>query len=342
MKNLMDYSLTERQEIIFATSDKLNLDPVIIEKDYWVSWLLNLLFFSETLKNSIVFKGGTSLSKGYGIIKRFSEDVDISISRKLINFKEDVEYYKSLSRNQRQKQIREQMEPIFLDFIENKFKGMLYQLISGNIDPDTFTLEYKDERGKEHILFKYPKTIDTELDYIGSYVKIEPGIKSVLSPISKRKIIPFIYQEFPSLDLDKKYADISCLSIERTFFEKITILHSEFHIASKTDKLLKPGLSRHYYDVFKLIQNGLSIENFELFKEVVEHKKVFYADNKANYDEALTDIKLVPHEKKFNELINDYKEMNVMFYDIPPDFDEIIEALKKYEVVFKKQLNKLN
>ena len=340
MKNLMDYTLKERQEIILVVADTMKMSPVIIEKDYWVSWLINVLFSCPYLQRDIVFKGGTSLSKGYNAINRFSEDIDISLSRKLIGFNTDLDYYKNLTNSKRRRVIRKEMVPKYLKYLETEFKNKLDDIIRENIDNHPFEVEYVPVKDKEHFTIKYPKSIEDELGYIHSYIKIDPGIKSMQFPVENKKIIPFIYQELSELSTDTEYVDVSCLSIERTFYEKITLLHSVYYRANNLKNAFNKGLSRHYYDVYKLIKQGSNVRNLSLLSDVVEHKKTFYTDNNSNYDEALSAIKLLPHDDFYQELKNDYKDMEVMFYDRIPSFDEIIDTLRDYESIFEEQLGR--
>ena len=326
------------QKIIFeGTATQRNMLPHVVEKDFWVCWTLKELFQLPTIGNHLIFKGGTSLSKVFKIIERFSEDIDISIDRAFLGFggANDPEAGASNKEKQRridalkaacQKKISDELQPALESAIKQKIgPGEQWALRQDNDDPDQQTL-----------LFEYPTVFPQETShYIRRAVKIEMGARSDHWPSEAKSVTPFVAEQFP-----KGFKEPSCavkvLSAERTFWEKATILHAEFH--RPAEKPMPERFSRHYYDFCLLIQKGVADEatkQLDLLERVAKHKELFFKSSWAKYKEAAKGtLHLAPQDYRLQALHADYANMRQMFFSEPPAFDEILETIRAWEKKF--------
>lgn len=313
------------------------LPDTIVEKDYWVVWLLDLLF-SGPYADQLTFKGGTSLSKAYQIIDRFSEDVDMTIDRGLIHL--DPE--KSLEapdlgtaqRTKRGKAFDNSVE----DFIRGEFAPWLdaeiQKRLSGRAGDTAPALRF-DEKDPLNLFFDYPRKPDNRDNaYIAPFVRLELGARGDRSPQSQHIIKSYIEGEFPQLFKDKEQVNINVLAIERTFWEKLTILHSV--CCRPDDKPPRERFSRHYYDVFHLSQDedlvGRTLADTDLLAAIVENKRAYFFESWDWYPTARRgSFRLVPSEAQQKSLAHDYISMQDMIFGGTPDFSEIITALKQLE-----------
>jgi hypothetical protein len=318
----------ERQVYFTQAAIRRNLSPVILEKDFWVCWLLGLLFESE-FSESLVFKGGTSLSKVFGVIDRFSEDIDLSISPGFLGLPDA-----GATRNQANKwmnkaeeaccaAVKAQILPLLEAIATNSLGSANASWFEYVIDPTTHS---------PVILFHYPSSQPSGFDYIKRYVKLEFGSLTDQQPTGQHSVRPWIADE-----LQNAFGDWECkvvaLELDRTFWEKATILHAEYH--RPTDKPTPDRFSRHYADTAALADNPKAKEsqaNGSLRDRVVEWKSLFFGSSWANYNEAKPGtFRLVPSSDRRSVLRRDYQAMRDMYLVEPPDFDVVIEKLAVLE-----------
>ena len=312
----------KQRKIIFTeVASKLGLPPYIVEKDFWVSWALSKIFADPALKDMLRFKGGTSLSKAYGVIERFSEDIDLIL---------DV--YTLLFADEELKQKSNTKQEAFNKEVERRAEGYIQSELRANISKALGKIcEIKGDTDDGHVLqIVYPKVFDYA--YIQPMIKLEIGPLSLWDPIAERPITSFVSKTLPELEISDPV--IPTIKAERTFWEKITILHHEAN--RLVDKgPVPPRYSRHYYDAFKLGHTDIKEKAFadlELLKEVVEFKKRFYPRGWAKYDEAKPGtMKLLPPEHSMPILKDDYKKMQNMIYGDTPDWNTILAYLTDLE-----------
>jgi predicted nucleotidyltransferase component of viral defense system len=334
----------DRKAVFQETATQRGVLPIIIEKDFWVCWTLKQLYTAEGVGQYLTFKGGTSLSKAYGLIERFSEDIDLTISKDApflvdgdnpmgddISGKERERRIKSLKAN-----ARSFVAEIALPILEQRIKGLL-----GDGDWK-LALDEKDN-DQQTILFYYPFIFgdghwdtsswdEAEWDsggYVRAVIRLEFGARGEIEPSESKSIIPYAAEAYPQL-FDAPATDVQTLSAERTFWEKVTILHALHHGTKMRDRM-----SRHYYDTYIMAQKGIAdtaLQNLALLKKVVKNKSLLFKDNKASYDTAIIGtLRLLPDDTKMAELKRDYAAMNEMFMGETPAFSAMIEALKTLE-----------
>jgi predicted nucleotidyltransferase component of viral defense system len=329
----------ERQDYFIETAGKMHVAPQIIEKDLWVCWILKLLFSMDSFKESFIFKGGTSLSKVFDVIKRFSEDIDVSISRESLGFggENDPEAAVGTKECKRRiKRLREACQGIIKDVLMHELENEIsHKLGSGN----EWVLELdKNDPDLQTILFNYPVILKKGTgDYIRPAVKIEFGARSDHWPSVNKDISSYVAQIFPDAFANPSL-NVKVLSVERTFWEKATLLHAEYYRTA--GKIMPERLSRHYYDLSQLIVSGVAktaLTDLALLDRVVRHKKTFFQSSWANYDMAKPgSLHIVPKDENIKALEEDYDKMKEMFFDRQPDLSEVLGILKGWEKKFNE------
>lgn len=321
--------IEERKTVFLNTSRKLKMSEAIIEKDFWVCWCLKYLFHDFRYKDFICFKGGTSLSKVYHCIERFSEDIDLALDWKLLDISKEQVYENKSNRQQDffNKKANEKTE----DYLKNVWLPLMRADFS-NLFYNDFNL-YIEETDPQTICFQYPKTFEDAS--VLQIIRLEIGALAEPAPSSWNSMQAYIQDVYPNVIEDDVH--VKTVDVCRTFFEKITILHRE---AYRINGNYPIRYSRHYYDVYQLIENGTAtraLQDLAILKMVVSFKKKFYPCNWARYDLVLQGgCKLVPKENAIAYFEKDYKSMSNMIYGESIPFETMMKRIQQYE----GQLNK--
>ncbi|OGT83643.1 MAG: hypothetical protein A3H91_10095 [Gammaproteobacteria bacterium RIFCSPLOWO2_02_FULL_61_13] len=326
----------ERRALAFGqAATQRAVDPVIIEKDFWVCWLLGVLFTESRLAPHFVFKGGTSLSKVFGLIDRFSEDVDLSISPAFVGA--DAQAFDALaSRTQRdvamaemQRLCSDKAQETIAPLLEAAIREALGSLASGgswiNFDLDA-------QARSPVLYFNYPATQTTSLSYIKRTVKLELGSLTDQQPVGWHPVRPWVADEFPAAFADWK-CDVIALGLSRTFWEKATILHAEYH---RPDVQPSPDrYARHYSDLARLLGDPTApvlMADKALCTRVADWKSQLFARSWARYDLARHgSFRLVPPAHRLVALAQDYAVMRPMFLREPPSIADVMQQLAAAE-----------
>lgn len=338
MNPLIKLTPKQRAEVFDASALKLGFAiPSIVEKDFWVCWILSQLFSVEHgFGNHLVFKGGTSLSKAYAAIVRFSEDVDITIGRELLGLdtdKHDPE--KAPNTTQRKKRI-EALHAACSNWVAGELKTKLEAVTKNTLGADGWSYEV-DEKDVTRLtlLFHYPSVVPaaTGAEYNRRAVKIECGAKADLWPVTEKEITPYVAQMLPEL-IKNATIKVPTLSLQRTFWEKATILHAEAHRPADA-KAPQQYYARHYADVAVLSGSDAgqaALRELELLKRVVAFKEAFYPSKTASYATAVPGtFKLLPAQAHAGFLEADYHDMREMFFGARLTWAEVITRLTKLE-----------
>ena len=324
-KSYFDLEPDDQRALLRVAEDKLGLSGMIIEKDLWLCWVLKELF---DLPLKMAFKGGTSLSKVFQLINRFSEDVDITIDyRNVVNeFK-----FEKATRSQIKKiseNLKVQMEILahtkILPYLK---KQTLSAFPESQID---ITLTEDGEK----LRFFYPALFNKNPGYLRDHILIEFGIRNSSEPCDQYLISPFLSEIDNSIIFPTP--SIYTLSPIRTFWEKATLIHVECNRKRLTQS--PERLSRHWYDLFMLSKSWVGEEAFiqrKILYDVIQHKTALFNVSYAHYDRCLNgNFRLIPDESDVKELEKDYRQMKKagMFLKKPPEFDEIIQSLHQLEL----------
>ncbi len=311
----------EQREALFKeTGARRNLLPAIIEKDFWVCWVLGRLFSAKPLNKKLLFKGGTSLSKVFKLIERFSEDIDL-----ILDWNEVTEENPLAERSKTgQDKFNKKIQKAALVYISEsllpeiqKILGSVCQIAGEKESPDVISIQYPSDFS------------DT---YLRPEVRLEIGPLAQWIPNDNYEIHPYAAEEFPHL-FEQPSSFVQVIKAERTFWEKATILHQEAHRPENKPQPIR--YSRHYYDTARMARSKVrktALSNIELLSSVVNFKKKFYPQRWAKYDLAVPGtFKLIPPAHALTTLEKDYRAMEEMIYGEIPTLDEIMGVLKELE-----------
>lgn len=333
MNKIANIKENDRKALFKNTAAKMGMTDAIIEKDFWVCYMLDYLFHRCKWKNQIAFKGGTSLSKAYGLIERFSEDIDLILDWRVIGFSmyEPWEKRSITKQDLFNKEANRKTEEFLKNvFLPNVISDLQMELTS------TFKC-YIEENDAQTVVFEYNRSFE---DFsILPVIRLEIGTLAAWTPVTRKIITPYVATQYPNL-FAKPMTDVLTVLPERTFWEKATILHRE---ANRPDnKTFPTRYSRHYYDMYCMSKSFVKKEaltNMELLEKVVMFKEKFYHCSWANYEEVkLGRLKLLPPKWNLQALKDDYKHMGKMIFGNTPEFNMILEELEKLE----EELNVLN
>lgn len=331
MYNLIKLSKEELNTIIANTAAKKGINTAIVEKDLWVCITLDYLFHHSKWKDQFAFKGGTCLSKVYHLIERFSEDIDLILDWRVLGYTSHGPW-EDRSNTKQLKFIEESRNRLFTFLKEEflpEFKNGMSQILGINCDV------YIEPNDLGTIIFAYPHSFEN--NSILSVIRLEIGALASWVPSRKVTIKTFIEEEYPNI-ISSNEIDLLATTPERSFWEKITILHQE---AFRPENSLIPvRYSRHYYDVYCMCKNGIknsALKDPKLLEDVALFKMKFYPRGWARYDLAkFGTLRLMPAEHSLNRLRKDYNEMESMIYGEYPSFDEILKVIEELE----KEINK--
>jgi len=310
----INYSKDEKLVLLQMTSASNNIIEQAVEKDWWVSAILMALS-KTSWANFLQFKGGTSLSKAWSLINRFSEDIDLSISRSFFGLPDDT--------TQQRTEIRRKA----FHYIKNTLiKELDNTLFSSGISD--YQIELVTENSSAMITtleVKYKSILETEIDYLLPIVKVEFSVMSLDEPYEKREIKTLIHSQFPQIDKEITCSFKSVLP-ERTFLEKIFLLHEEY----LKDNPRTERMSRHLYDLEKMMDSTFATEalqNTDLYQMVIKHRQKFNNIQKMDYQTHYPkQIQICPPEKLMNNWKSDYESLKESFiYDeSKKTFNELI------------------
>lgn len=317
------------------TAARRGLLSVMVEKDFWVSWTLSVLFAHHEFRSQLVFKGGTSLSKVFGVIERFSEDIDLSVSPAFLGISEEsVE--QAQSRHQRTERMKE-LEHACIERVQRGFLPELERIARealGHRPPGAPWMEFEVDPTTHSpvVLFRYPCVESSGFDYLGRFVKMEFGSLTDQRPTGIHAVQPWVTEVFPDAFEDFR-CELVALELERTFWEKATILHGEYH--REPSKPIRDRFSRHYSDMAALAKHAVAdraLARDDLRQRVADWKSRFFAASWARYDLAKPGtFHLAPPEFRLAELERDYRAMRDMFFASPPPFEEVTKSLSDLE-----------
>lgn len=323
MTNWLKLSKEEQVNLFNQLSAKTGLPAFAIEKDAWVSLVLRMLFLSE-IGERLVFKGGTSLSKAYKLIERFSEDIDFAISREYLGFKEE------LSKGEIRK-LRRASHHFSSDVLPPLLQGQLNEY---GISEKLYAIEVPNiqisDQDPEIVLINY-KSVFEELEYLKSSVRVEIGARSLIEPFENRSIQSIIDENYPDANFKENSFEVKTVIPEKTLLEKMILLHEEFQ--KEPDKIKSHRMTRHLYDILQISRTSYGKKAFnmpELFKTICLHREKFTPTRNINYQTlTISGLHFIPPAAVLNKYRRDYIEMrDTMIYGESLDFDLLIEGLR--------------
>lgn len=330
MDAFLELAPQHQAELLERAADELGLAPSAVEKDLWVCWVLRELFRMEGGEH-LTFKGGTSLSKCWGLIQRFSEDIDLVVDRAVLGFDGDAAPEAGKSRRERERRAesvvaacRRHVGDVLLLALATAMRNQLGQAQAPFVALDP------EDGDQQTILFSYPSRF-SGAGYLRPVVKIELGARSDPEPNEQREIRPYVASA-ASTGMDDYGFRVRAVAPERTFWEKVSLQHEVEGGATGS----RVRLSRHYYDLWCLELKQVAASAFEspeLFQRVVQHRRLFFRRSAAAQSTlALGTVRIVPAAERMSDWRADFEAMReTMFFEEPPSFDAIMEVARELE-----------
>lgn len=325
MKAWLHLRREQRINTLNVVNEQTGLPKAAIEKDWWVSLALKALFTSA-YSDSLVFKGGTSLSKAWQLIERFSEDLDLVIDKDIIGF-DDGAYSKTRVKK---------LKRAACAFISNELKQSIADSLEAmGIPPAMYHLEAAEvqdpDKDPQQLYLTY-EPIEEQSDYLEPRVIIEVSARSLMEPAENRKVQSLICAHFADQAFAGKPFEVPSTMPKRTFIEKVLLLHEEFQ--KPDDKVRSARMTRHLYDLEKMMDlphGQEALEDRELYNTIVEHRKVFNLLTHVNHDRYHPeDLTFIPHDTIIAKWETDYKQMQEsMFYGETLPFDQLIDRMQE-------------
>ena len=333
----MHLDAQEQKDILETLAPEMGRKSNVLEKDIWVCWALDVMFsIPDALP--MAFKGGTSLSKVFCAINRFSEDIDITVDyRALSEYIEDG--FDPFADNQSNNQISKYSERLkagLKAYAADKIIPHIQSHIAKLPNNSELTIEHSEDR--EKIWVHFPSVVEEHDEYLKSSILIELGGRNIIDPNALHLITPDIATPLKDQPLTFPVANAVVLAPERTFWEKATLIHSECNRG--TMRASANRLSRHWHDLYLLNESAIgasALKDIELLNDVIKYKKCFFRSGFANYDACLqNNFKLIPSSDVLKELEKDYRNMRDMLYGNSAEFSAIVDSLTALEITINE------
>ena len=313
----------EKQDIFNSVEYATGLPPFAVEKDWWVVRTLEIIF--ETgIAPHLVFKGGTSLSKAWDLIDRFSEDLDLALDKSFLGFSEELTRKKEVNKLRRAsyKYVSESFYPQ----LQEGFKSKGFEGIEINLGEVTSTDQ------DPLILEIYYPALTKQSDYVQPSVLVEIGSRSLREPFSEKSIQSDIGREFSDQSFVDVPITIPTVNPERTYLEKLFLLHEEFQ--RPQEKIRVNRLSRHLYDIYQIAQTEYAqraIQDLGLYRSIVKHRSVYTRFGRVDYESHFPpNLNPIPPEEMLSEWEQDYRIMQAqMIYGESLPFNKLVDEISK-------------
>lgn len=323
-----DLDPAEQAELLHGLAPVLGRRAEILEKDIWLCQALGILF-SLPGRKPMAFKGGTSLSKVYQVIERFSEDIDVTVDyRSLVD---DAPELAALVSNSQRKRLSDTLKVALMAHVADELVPALREALAQALPGREIAIEVSEDA--EKLWLYYPSAVENVDAYLRPSVLIEFGGRNAILPQHTLDIVPDVAAHVPGLAFPA--AQVAVLSPMRTFWEKATLIHVECHRPDL--RMGAERLSRHWYDLARLADHEVgrkAMTDVELLRDVLNIKETFYRSGYSHYDRCLTGgLRLIPERALLDALREDYQAMisAQMFYGDSLPFERIVERLAALE-----------
>ena len=319
---LHEASENERRAVFIEAAAGIGIRQDMIEKDFWVSWVLNRMFGDDELARIFLFKGGTSLSKAFQCIRRFSEDIDLLLSLSEVSDPGES-FDKERSRNAIntfKSKTGKRTAAYVTDVLQPRLAALLAPYCS--------VIQDTDEPNNLYVNFP---SVFSASGYIRPDIKLEIGAFAEGTPFAPAKIRSYAAEQFA--ELAEECVNIPTVSVARTFWEKITILHYLNFLP--TEKATPLRLSRHYYDVYMLANSEYREQIYAaapLLDEIIAFDRKFYPKPGVDYEKMnLRTLRLLPPPSRITDLERDYSQMQEMIFGEKPTWQDLLQILNRLE-----------
>lgn len=332
MTDFFTLSQPQQRTIIEQVQNRLGLPSNAIEKDLWVTCLLQILFDID-LNANIIFKGGTSLSKLGNLIERFSEDIDIAIDPSVYGFDGDLT-------KKQIKQLRKQSSLYVKECMTNALKNAiekygLDKLLTITPEPDGIgDATYPEPR---KIFINYKSLFPTSVGYLQDRIILEVGSRSLMEPTEKIYVQSLISSTFPEIRTSFVNPIVTTAAPQKTFLEKACLLHELFSVNTKAQNADRR--SRHIYDLERMMDKDFAtkaISDNDLWNSIQHHRSVFASVKDVDYSNDFRhNIVLCPPQNVLSEWKTDYRQMcETMIFGVKLPFEQLIDRIHELEKRF--------
>ena len=310
----------DRSALFAETAARMKTTPAVVEKDFWVTWVLDRLFSDAALSHLLMFKGGTSLSKAYRLIERFSEDIDLILDWRALSGEDPLAERSKARQEKLNAAINEQAQVVISGELLVRITAVLDDVCQSEVDSVD-----------PHVInVRYPAAFPDR--YLRPELRLEIGPLAAWLPHEERMISCYAAETFPHV-FARPECTVRVITAERTFWEKVTILHHEAHRPEGTPQPSR--YSRHYYDLARMAGSRVkanALADLGLLADVVAFKQRFYPRGWARYDLAVAGtLRLVPEKHVLAAVEADYRAMSNMIFGAVPPFSEIMASLRALE-----------
>ena len=326
MRKIANINENDRKALFHNTAAKMGMTDAIVEKDFWACYMLDYLFHRCTWKDNLAFKGGTSLSKAYGLIERFSEDIDLILDWRVLGYGINEPW--EVRSNTKQDIFNKEANARAEEFLRTAFLPTITADLSKELNGRIKC--FIDEDDPQTVKIAYPNSF-SDISILQE-IRLEIGALAAWTPAKPATISSYAAQQYARV-FEHPSTDVLTVMPERTFWEKVTILHRE---AFRAECSAFPArYSRHYYDLYRMAQSDVkdrALADNDLLRRVVEFKDKFYRCPWARYDLATRGtMRLMPLAYNLDKLRADYDHMQNMLFGPKPSFEQIMDGIAKLE-----------
>ncbi len=328
MVEFLELPEATRRQIIEQVNARTGMSVKAIEKDWWVTLVLRALF-SLPMREHFVFKGGTSLSKAWKLIQRFSEDIDIALSPEAFG----REYLLAPSHSY-VKMLKREGCAYTSAIIKNELQAQLFAM---GLPQDLISIEVEEVRPElpdkdpQTLFVRYPSLYDPSI-YVAETVKVEFGVRSLKEPFADVEIQSIIAEVFPTRGYAESPFSVRAVEPRKTFVEKLMLLHEKF-ASGEENIVVAERQSRHLSDLVRMMKRGIAQQVFDdpgLYTVLLQHRRYYVRLKNVDYDGMqMEHLWIIPPRAAMESFRKDYETMRLeMLYGESPDFDTLIDELR--------------
>lgn len=331
----------DRRGLFTEAARRIGTSERYVEKDFWVCWTLDALFNDRPAgEPRLLFKGGTSLSKAFGLISRFSEDIDITVFRDDLGDDASIDAMEEMSGKARSRQL-----DAIREHCSAYITGPLHHWLSSHFTDGLAAAGIKDTKARvavdskdpdrQTLLLWYPSLFGDQDTYVSPAVRIESGAKSALDPHVTADVAPYVAEELG--DPAFAVANITTVSSKRTLWDKIIILHGLKRWFDRRGVVRQEGqrITRHYYDVYRMLRETVgqeAVADRDLARDCARHARMFFNRPDLDLDAAVAgNFTPAPSDAMLPALERDYTNMRGMIFGEIPQFSDVVDRIRQLE-----------
>lgn len=333
MNKFLELSDSQRKSVYESVAIKVGLPAQVIEKDFWVTAILQTVFTLPVAKQ-LVFKGGTSLSKGWKLIERFSEDIDIAVDPIILGVPEGDLTKKQIKKLRKTSSlfVLEQLTPMICEEVQREG---LHSFITVDAQPNgKGDNTYPEPR---QIYLHYKSVFDKALTYLRPDVVLEVSARSLIEPTEPIQIKSILGEHLPVLPLTDSVIHTAIPA--KTFLEKVFLLHELFSVPGHG--MIAEHKSRHLYDLYVMMNKDFAkkaVIDDILWESIRHHREIYTSVRDIDYTpDVRKRLRLIPREDILDTWRADYDAMKEsMIYGNKPSFDELLEGMSELQREFRE------